>query len=168
MSKSRPVLVLIGGLAAATLVVAAGARAASSDCYSQGGQPAVNSVAFNTDYGLKPYLLGLGSSSWRGKQRIAAPPAGALCGSDGEVAAGKAALADQARFYTLLRAFPQTPTRRQWKARFGPLMQAALAADAQFLALLRAHGSSGYYGPRVAADQAWLAAHTRAPYGSSL
>lgn len=168
MSKARPVLVLIVGITAATMIVVGAAKGATSDCYASGGQPAVNVISFNADYGLHPYLEGIGTATWRGKERIPVVVQAPMCGTTAELAAAHAAQADQARFYVLLRAFPVSPTRAQWQARFKPLVAAAVTADTQFLILLKLHGAMAYYGPLVTADRAWLLSVWRTPFGVSV
>lgn len=168
MSKARPALVLIVGLAAATLVIVGAAKGATSDCYAAGGQPAVNTISFNADYGLRPYLEGIGTATWRGKERIPAAVQAPMCGTATELAAAHSAQVDQARFYVLLRAFPISPTKAQWQARFKPLVAAAITADTQFLVLLKLHGSMTYYGPLVTADRGWLLSAWRTPFGRSV
>lgn len=153
----RSAIAVIACLSA--LAVVGTANAAPAECVSS-----VNAVAFNADFGLKPYLAGIGTPGWVGKQRIGVAPITARpCDP-----AALPAYSTQLRFYTLLRAFPASPTRTQWKARFRPLMQTALRLDTQILAILKAQGATLYYGRLVTADRAWLAAHAMAPYGSLL
>lgn len=148
-------LAIVASLAAVA-AFAGTARASTTDCT---GDQAWNTIAFNADYGLKPYLIGLGSTSWRGKERLAAAALTAPCGGG----AALKAYTDQQRFYRLLRAFPQNPTRAQWRARFRPLIAAAVAADADFLPLV-----SGPARTPIVADKAWLVAAQSTPFGRSL
>lgn len=131
----------------AAIALVATAKGATSDC-----QPFTNAVSFNADFGLEPYLLNIGTPSWAGKQRLAMAPNTAAC--DPNV---QQAVVAQQRFYTLLRAFPQNPTRAQWKVRYQPLMQAAIATDTLILAVV--HGNPYYYS-HVTADKAWLVRNT--------
>lgn len=141
-------------IVAATLTVST-AKADPTPC-----NPSIAPVNFNADYGLRNYLVGIGSSWWKGKGRLAAPqlaPTGTMCSSVAQ------AYADQERFYVLLRAFPQTPTRAQWQTRFVPLMQLAAKLDRELLAL--SHGNSVYI-RSITVDLAWVQRVSRTPFGS--
>lgn len=142
------VIVVIGAVIVTTDV----ARGATADCV---GDPALNVAAYNAEYGFRPYLLGIGTSWWQGKSRIAAVPTSQPCGTS-----AVKAQADQQRFYVLLRAFPAKPTKAQWKARFKPLVQAAIVADQDFLTL-----GSGPYRTPIVADLVWLASVSKTPFG---
>lgn len=146
-------LAILIGIIAATIIVEV-AKASPADC-----QGSTNPIAATADYGLKPYLLGVGSSWWRGKERIAMPqtmPVTPMCSTVAQ------AYASQQRFYVLLRAFPANPTRAQWQASYRSLMQAAITTDTEILALV--HGNPYYYG-NVSRDKAWLVRVQNLPYG---
>lgn len=145
------VLVVVGAV-----IVIGTAKAATIPCQGTG----VNAIMFNAEWGLKPYLVGIGSSWWEGKGRLQATtvlPAPTVCDSP-QI---KQAYADQLRFYTLLRAFPQAPTRAQWNARFVPLIQLSIKLDGEFLPL--SHGNS-IMTKAVEYDLAWLRKVARTPY----
>jgi len=145
------------------LVAASIGRAATLEDCSHNPASAHNVIFTNAEYGFKPYLLGLGQTWWRGKERAVyyqgQQATVTLCGDQArQLAAG------QTRFYVMLRAFPAKPTRAQWKARFRSLMQAAIALDAEFLPL----AGGGQERLNVAADKAWLVAAQNTPYGGTL
>lgn len=149
-------------VAVAVFVVSTARGATREDC-SHNPSSAYNAISSNAEYGFRPYLLGIGTSWWRGKERLAAPwvvnaSQVALCGD-----AARKVYADQQRFYVLLRAFPLKPTRAQWQARFRPLMQAAIVADTDFLRV----GSSSKVFP-ISVDKAWLVAAQFTPFGKTL
>jgi len=127
------------------------AKAATVAC-----APFTNAVSFNADFGLEPYLVNIGTPSWDGKQRIALAPTQTACDPNVQQAVNV-----QQRFYVLLRAFPQHPTKAQWNARYQPLMQAAIATDTAILTVV--HGNP-YYTSHVTSDLAWLRANAKLPF----
>lgn len=140
---------------AASVVVVGTVKAAATPCSGD-----INPIQFNADWGLKPYLVSIGATGWKGKDRLAVPQIAASSPMCPMIATAYQA---QQRFYVLLRAFPTNPTKAQWQARYRPLIQSAIAADAAFLTVAR----GSYYQPRINADKAWLVAAQNAPFGSS-
>lgn len=143
------IIVVVGAVIVTTDV----ARGATVDCST----PALNVISFNSEYGFRPFIVGIGSSWWKGKQRLAAV---ANSPKPCDPVAAKA-YADQQRFYVLLRAFPAKPTKGQWQARFVPLMHAATAADGDFLTII-----SGPASATAIADRKWLISTSKTTFGS--
>lgn len=146
---------------AVALIVGAVVVCKANAATQTGCQTASNIAFFNADYGLKPYLIGIGQPYWNGKNRLAATtnlPSTPFCDS-----IAQAAYLDQQRFYVLLRAFPVRPTRAQWKARYGTLMQTAINTDVLFEQINR---GDPVIMRNLVVDLAWLRSATHAPFGS--
>lgn len=122
-------------------------------------QPAAATfVALNVEHPLKNYLAGIGQSWWR--KAVIPMPKGAFCGT----ASDKTQATVLKRFYVLLMAFPAHPTRTQWRSRFKPLIDSAIAFDRLIVST---------YGPYAFAsapgeDLAWLRSIRNVPYGTNL
>lgn len=115
------------------------ANAGTIDCTSPD-----NAIFFNAQSGFKNHFLGIGQDWYRKSIPPAAIPHGPLCNSSPTLLAiTKTAVANQQRFFVLLRAFPMRPTRAQWNARFKPLVDAAIASDSAFLRLIKENITEG-------------------------
>lgn len=150
---------LLGCTLALAIVASTVVMPAQADSAACNGPGPSFVVAINVDHGFRNYLLGIGKPYWR---RAISPLAqGPYCGTASQVATAKGAYAVQKRFYALLMAFPQRPTRAQWNARFKPLVDAAIACDKVIIEI------DGHQDVQVH-DLAWLRSIRNSPYGTNL
>lgn len=167
MKLYAPTLVLL-----AALVLAGAAQARTVNC-----NPPGNVLAWDGSRGFEIQLQDSTRPDFVGVHAHAPVFQMPLCGPSAASQAGMAAVASQRRFYVLLAAFPAKPTAAQWKARWKPLLAAAAATDADYLALVNAviAGDPHYGGfdpvalrAHLNLDRSWLLRHEATPYGTTV